>query len=259
MMMLGSSGRRAGKVEYHGRHDQNFDRAWQEAHAKGPGARMTTRTISLTPALYDYLLAVSLREPPVLRRLREETSKLPVANLQISPEQGQFMRLLVRIAGVRRAIEIGTFTGYSAISVALGLPADGRLLGCDVNTEWTDIARQYFAEAGVADKIAMHIAPAMGTLDDLIKAGEAGQVDFAFIDADKENYIGYYERVLTLLRPGGLVVVDNVLWNGAVIDQRLNDDATVALREFNSRLATDDRIDLSMLPVADGLTLAVKR
>ena len=220
---------------------------------------MTTRSISLTPALYDYLLAVSLREPPVLRRLREETSKLPVANLQISPEQGQFMRLLVRIAGVRRALEIGTFTGYSAISVALGLPADGRLLACDVNSEWTDIARQYFAEAGVADKIALRIAPAMATLDSLIGAGEAGRFDFAFIDADKEDYLEYYERVLTLLRPGGLIVVDNVLWNGAVIDPRLNDDATVALREFNARLARDGRIELSMLPVADGITLAVKR
>lgn len=220
---------------------------------------MSNRSISLTPALYDYLLSVSLREPPILKRLRDETAILPEANMQISPEQGQFMRLLVRIAGVRRAIEIGTFTGYSAISVALGLPADGRLLACDVSTKWTDIARGFFAEAGVADRIELRIAPAMSTLDKLLAAGEAGRYDFAFIDADKESYLDYYERVLMLLRPGGLITIDNVLWDGAVIDERLNDEATVALRAFNERLVADDRIELSMLPVADGLTLALKR
>ena len=220
---------------------------------------MARRTNLLAEDVYGYLVRSSSREPEVLARLREATASLPESMMQIGPDQGQLMALLVKLIGAKRCIELGTFTGYSALAVALALPDDGRVITCDVNTEWTDIARQYFAEAGVADKIAMNIAPAMGTLDSLIKAGEAGQVDFAFIDADKENYIGYYERVLTLLRPGGLVVVDNVLWNGAVIDQRLNDDATVALREFNSRLATDDRIDLSMLPVADGLTLAVKR
>jgi caffeoyl-CoA O-methyltransferase len=220
---------------------------------------MSNKSINLTPALYDYLLAVSLREPAVLARLREETSLLPVANMQISPDQGQFMRMLIHITGARRIIEIGTFTGYSAISMALGLPSDGRLLACDVSTEWTDIARRYFAEAGVAKRIELRIAPAMSTLDALLAAGEAGRFDFAFIDADKESYGGYYERVLELLRPGGLVAVDNVLWNGAVIDTRLNDEATTALREFNRRLAADDRIDLSMLPLADGLTLALKR
>ena len=246
-------------VGYHGPHDQNFPYPWQGKLFREPPATMSSKSINLTPALYDYLLSVSLREPPVLARLREETSLLPVANMQISPEQGQFMRMLIRITGARRIIEIGTFTGYSAISMALGLPPGGRLLACDISTEWTNIARRYFAEAGVAERIDLRIAPAMSTLDALLAGGEAGRFDFAFIDADKESYGGYYERVLELLRPGGLVAVDNVLWNGAVIDVRVNDDATTALREFNRRLVADDRVELSMLPLADGLTLALKR
>lgn len=216
---------------------------------------MSNKSINLTPALYDYLLAVSLREPAVLARLREETSLLPVANMQISPDQGQFMRMLIHITGARRIIEIGTFTGYSAISMALGLPSDGRLLACDVSTEWTDIARRYFAEAGVAKRIELRIAPAMSTLDALLAAGEAGRFDFAFIDADKPSYDGYVERALRLVRPGGLIAIDNVLWSGRVADPAVDDGSTLAIRALNAKLATDERVEVAMVPIGDGLTL----
>jgi predicted O-methyltransferase YrrM len=219
---------------------------------------MSNKTITLTDDLYDYLKAVSLHEPAVLRRLREETATLPEANMQIAPEQGQFMGLLTQLIRVRRAIEIGVFTGYSTISVALRMPTDGRLIACDVNEKWTAIARRYFVEAGVADQIDLRIAPAIQTLDRLIAEGAAGSFDFAFIDADKENYENYYERALTLLRSGGLIVVDNVLWDGKVADARVKDSATTALRAFNAKLHADDRIQLSMLPLADGITLALK-
>lgn len=220
---------------------------------------MSSKTITLTPALRDYLLAVSLHEPALLRELREATARMPEANMQIAPEQGQFMGLLVKLMGVRRALEIGVFTGYSALSVALCLPAAGKLIACDINETWTDIGRRYFARAGVADKIDLRIAPALDTLDQLLDAGQSGDFDFAFIDADKENYIAYYERCLRLLRPGGLIVVDNVLWDGKVADPAQSDNATRALRAFNAHLHADDRIHLSMLPLADGLTLALKR
>ncbi|MGQ0658704.1 MAG: class I SAM-dependent methyltransferase [Chromatiales bacterium] len=220
---------------------------------------MSNKTITLTDELYAYLQAASLHEPAVLRRLREETAKLPMANMQIAPEQGQFMGLLAKLMGARRTLEIGVFTGYSAIAVALQLPPDGQVTACDVSEEWTAIARRYFEEAGVAAKIDLRIAPALETLDALLAQGEAGRFDFTFIDADKENYQNYYERALELLRPGGLIVADNVLWDGKVADPAEKDSATTALRAFNTRLHGDDRVVLSMLPLADGITLALKR
>ena len=220
---------------------------------------MSTKTITLTESLHHYLLSVSLREPPILARLREETAQHPMANMQIAPEQGQFMALLVRLMGVKKCLELGVFTGYSALSVALALPPDGKLIACDVNEEWTSMARRYWQEAGVAHKIALRIAPALETLDKLLANGEAGSFDFAFIDADKENYTNYYERSLALVRHGGLIVIDNVLWSGRVADPNEQDMDTVAIRRFNAKLHFDERIALSMLPLADGLTLAYKR
>lgn len=220
---------------------------------------MTNRSISLTDSLYEYLLSVSLREPELLRRLREETAALPDARMQIAPEQGQFMALLVRLTGARRCLEVGVFTGYSSLAIALALPDDGRIVACDVNEEWTTVARRYWAAAGVAHRIDLRLAPALGTLDSLLAAGEAGSYDFAFLDADKENYLGYYERLLELVRPGGLIVADNTLWSGRVADPGDVAATTVALRRFNERLHDDTRIDLSLVPVGDGLTLARKR
>jgi predicted O-methyltransferase YrrM len=213
----------------------------------------------MNDALYEYLLGASLRDLPVLKRLREETAKHPRARMQISPEQGQFMQLITRLMGARRCIEVGVFTGYSSLAVALALPADGHILACDVSEEFTAVARRYWKEAGVESKIELRLAPALETLDGRLKAGEAGSYDLAFIDADKSNYSGYYERILKLLRPGSLILVDNVLWSGAVIDKKDKSEDTVALRAFNASLHKDERIDLSMLPVGDGLTLARKR
>ena len=220
---------------------------------------MANRTITLSDGLYDYLLDVSLREPDVLRRLREETAKIPAAAMQIAPEQGQFMALLVEVMGARNAIEVGTFTGYSSLSVALALPPGGRLVTCDVNAESTAVARRYWAEAGVADRIDLRLGPALETLDGLVADGQAGSFDFAFIDADKKTYDAYYERILTLLRPGGLVGIDNVLWNGSVIDTAKQDKATRAIRAFNKKIHADPRVSLSLVPIGDGLTLARKR
>lgn len=212
----------------------------------------------MNDGLYDYLLRVSLRESPLLKRLRDETAKHPRATMQISPEQGQFMQLLVRLQGASRCIEVGVFTGYSSLAVALALPADGHILACDVSEEFTAVARRYWKEAGVEPKIELRLAPALDTLDARISAGEAGSYDFAFIDADKANYLNYYERILKLLRPGGLMTVDNVLWSGAVIDKQDKSEDTVAIRKFNEFLHADKRIELSMLPLGDGLTLARK-
>jgi predicted O-methyltransferase YrrM len=220
---------------------------------------MANRSISLTDSLYDYLREVSLREPEVLRRLREETAADPHARMQISPEQGQFMGLLARLTGARRCIEVGVFTGYSALSVAAALPEDGRIVACDVSEHWTSIARRYWSEAGVAHKIDLRLAPALATLDALASAGGSASYDFVFIDADKTGYIEYYERALQLLRPGGLVVADNTLWSGRVADPEVADEDTVAIRHFNEHLHRDDRIDLSLVPIGDGLTLARKR
>ena len=219
---------------------------------------MSSRTIRMNDAIDAYLRRVSLRETDVQRRLREETAALEYAGMQISPEQGQLMRMLAGLIGARRAIEVGVFTGYSALSVALALPEDGELIACDVNEEWTAIARRYWSEAGVASKIRLELAPAVQTLDALIRDGRSGEFDIAFIDADKTSYDLYYERCLELLRRGGLVLVDNVLWSGKVADESDRSEDTVALRAFNAKLRDDSRIELCMLPVGDGLTLARK-
>ena len=215
-----------------------------------------SRQIKLTDELLAYLHKVSLREAEPLRRLREETAKLPAAGMQISPDQGQFMALLVRLIGARRCLEIGTFTGYSALAVALALPAEGRVVCCDVSEEYTAIARRAWASAGIAAKIELHIAPARTTLNKLRAAGQRGSFDFAFIDADKESYDDYYEASLELVRQGGLIAIDNVLWNGAGADVRQQDADTNALRALNRKLHDDQRVDISMLPIGDGLTLA---
>jgi predicted O-methyltransferase YrrM len=220
---------------------------------------MSNRSITLTDELYDYLLAVSLREPPLLRRLREETAADPAARMQISPEQGQFMALLLKLIGARRCVEVGVFTGYSSLCTALALPDDGHIVACDVSEKWTSIARRYWREAGVERKVDLRLAPALQTLDALLAAGEAGRFDFAFVDADKENYAGYYERVLELLRPNGLLMFDNTLWSGRVADAKHTDVDTVALRALNEQLHRDERIDVSLTPIGDGLTLVRKR
>jgi caffeoyl-CoA O-methyltransferase len=213
----------------------------------------------MSDALYAYMHRVSLRESDVQRRLRDETAALEYSMMQISPEQGQLMRMLAGLVGARRAIEVGVFTGYSALSVALALPEDGELIACDVSEEWTAIARRYWAEAGVAEKIRLELAPATETLDALLAEGRAGDFDIAFIDADKTSYDGYYERCLELLRPGGLVLIDNVLWGGSVADEENRSEDTLALRALNAKLRDDARIELCMLPVGDGLTLARRR
>ncbi len=221
---------------------------------------MSSRTLEMTDRLYDYMIEVSVREPDVLRRLREETfEKVDMAKMQISPEQGRFMALLTELTGARKAIEIGTFTGYSALSVALAMPDDGRIVACDISEEWTNVGKPYWKEAGVAQKIDLRIAPANETLDALIADGQEGTFDMAFIDADKEGYQGYFERCLTLLRPGGLAMIDNVLWGGSVADPSDTDDDTVAIRAFNANLRDDERVTLSLVPIGDGLTLARKR
>jgi predicted O-methyltransferase YrrM len=218
---------------------------------------MSRRPIQVTEGLAEYIRTVSLREPEVLRRLREETATMKGAGMQISPEQGQFMALLARLTGAKRYLEIGTFTGYSTLVMALTLPADGRVVACDVSREWTSVGQRYWRKAGVAEKIDLRLAPGLQTLDGLIAARE--RFDFAFIDADKENYDGYYERALQLVRRGGIIAIDNVLWSGAVADPAKRDADTDAIRALNRKLATDERIDLSLLPLGDGLTLAVPR
>jgi predicted O-methyltransferase YrrM len=219
---------------------------------------MSNTTFGLSDAVRRYILSLSVQEPESLARLREETARLPMAMMQISPEQGQFLALLVRALQAKRCLEVGTFTGYSTLVVALALPEDGRVTACDVSEEWTSIAQRYWQEAGMANKIALHLAPALETLDRLIAQGEVGQYDFAFIDADKTNYWNYYERVLRLLRPGGLIAVDNTLWNGRVADPDDRDPTTVVIRDFNTRLRQDRRVHISMLPLGDGVTLIWK-
>ena len=220
---------------------------------------MSRQTLGLDARLYEYLLSASLREPPALARLRAETAAHPRAGMQISPEQGQFMQLLLKLIGARRVVEVGVFTGYSSLAMALALPGDGRILACDISDEYTAIARRHWAEAGVTHKLELVIAPALATLEARLAAGEAGSYDFAFIDADKRGYPDYYERLLELLRPGGLIAVDNTLWSGAVADPADRSPDTVALREFNARLHADERVDLSLVPIGDGLTLARRR
>ena len=220
---------------------------------------MSNKTLNLTDELYQYLLKVSLHESELMAALRKETAKLSMSAMQVSPEQGQFMALLAKLLGARRVIEVGTFTGYSALAVAQALPADGEVIACDVNDEWTNMARRFWEQAGVVDRIELRLAPALETLDGLLHEGRAGSFDMAFIDADKENYLNYYERCLELLRPGGLVMVDNVLWDGSVIDASNQKSETVAIREFNEYVHQDSRVDISLVPIGDGLTLARKR
>jgi O-methyltransferase len=218
---------------------------------------MARRSLSLDDRLYDYLVAHGTRETDVQRRLRAETrAKVSGAGMQIGPDQAQLMGLLVRLIGARRALEIGTFTGYSALAIALALPPDGRLLCCDISPEWTAIGRRYWAEAGVTDKIELRLAPALDTLAALRRDGTEGGFDFAFIDADKDNYDAYYEHCLALVRPGGLIAIDNVLWSGRVLDGRDRSADTRALRALNAKLKDDARIDLAMVGIGDGLTLA---
>lgn len=221
---------------------------------------MSISFLALTEQIYAYLLNNSLREPDVLRRLREETvASNPLAVMAVSPIQGQFMMLLVKLIGAVKTLEVGVFTGYSSLCTALALPAHGRVVACDVSEDWTSMARRYWAEAGVADKIALRLAPAIETLDALLAEGQAGTFDFAFIDADKENYDNYYERALKLVRKGGLIVFDNMLWYGKVADPSVQDSETVALRALNAKLHQDDRVFVSLIAVGDGMSLAIKQ
>jgi predicted O-methyltransferase YrrM len=219
---------------------------------------MSNRTLTLDDTLYRYLLDVSLREHVELAALREATKTHPRGRMQISPEQGQLMALLVKLIGARRTIEVGVFTGYSALAVALALPDDGHILACDISEEFTAIGRPHWQRAGVTHKIELVLAPALQTLDARLAAGEAGSYDFAFVDADKVNYDGYYERCLQLVHAGGLIAIDNTLWSGRVAAPAQDDD-TVALQRFNRTLHADERVDLALLPIGDGLTLARRR
>jgi predicted O-methyltransferase YrrM len=220
---------------------------------------MSNVSVGLPPDLHAYLVRHGVREPDILRRLREETASLPQHGMQIAPEQGAFMAVLVQLSRARRAIELGTFTGYSSLAIALAMPPDGTIVCCDISDEWTSVARRYWSEAGVADRVDLRLAPALETLDKLLASGAAGTFDFAFIDAAKRDYPDYHERIVQLLRSGGLALYDNVLWDGDVIDESKTDADTVGIRRLNERLATDERVTISMIPVADGLTLALKR
>jgi predicted O-methyltransferase YrrM len=229
-------------------------------YTRNPGeAQMAGRSLPLSDRLQAYVDQHGAREHPVQAELRAATAGMKHALMQIGPDQGSFMAMLVRLIGARRTIEIGVFTGYSALSVALALPEDGKIVACDVSEEWTAMARRYWEKAGVARKIELKLAPALETLEQLIAEGEAGRFDFAFIDADKKSYPAYYERCLTLLRAGGLVAVDNTLWSGAVLDTADHSADTVAIRAFNDAVARDERVDVALLTVGDGLTLARKR
>jgi predicted O-methyltransferase YrrM len=219
---------------------------------------MSTRSIGLSHELYAYVLQNSLREPELLKCLREETARMPLAQMQIAPDQGQFIGLLVRLIGARRALEVGTFTGYSSLSIVLAMPKDGHLIACDIDAKATAVARRYWEIAGIVDRIELRLQPALLTLDELIAGGGSGSFDFAFIDADKENYLGYYERALTLVRPGGLITVDNVLWNGRVAKYDVHDGDTDAIRALNATIAKDARVAASLVPIGDGMTVALK-
>jgi predicted O-methyltransferase YrrM len=221
---------------------------------------MSNQSIGLSDPLYQYLLANSVREPEILAQLRSETAEYPLANMQISPEQGQLMGLLVQLIGAKKCLEVGVFTGYSSLVVALNLPDDGRIVACDVSEEFTSIARRYWQEAGVSNKISLYVAPALETLDRLIANGESDTFDFAFIDADKNNYGAYYDRCFQLVRQGGLILVDNVLWYGRVADPAMDSDKrTQAIKQINQQIYHDDRVQISLIPIGDGLTIARKR
>ncbi len=217
---------------------------------------MSSGSIGLSEELNAYLARVGVREPDVLRSLREETARMPEAQMQIAVEEGALLGLLVQLLGARRILEVGTFTGYSSTAMALAMAPGGRVVCCDVSKEYTDVARRTWSEAGVADRVELHLGPAIETLDAMLDAGEAGTFDLAFIDADKGNYAGYYERSLRLVRSGGLIAIDNVLWSGRVADPADHDESTVAIRALNAAIATDERVDVAMVPIADGLTLA---
>ena len=219
----------------------------------------TQKTSGVAPELYEYLLSVSLREPDILRKLREATSKRPGSQMLISPDQGQFINLLLQIMGAKKILEIGTFTGYSTLWMALALPDDGHITACDIDADSGAIAKDFWSQARLDHKITLKIAPALNTLDALIKGGNQERFDFAFIDADKRSYYEYYERCLKLMRSGGVVAIDNVLWNGRIIDPQSKDKRTQALRILNTKLRNDHRIELSMLPLGDGLPLLRKK
>ena len=219
---------------------------------------MSLESLNLSPQLYEYLLAVSLRESAVLEQIRTENRSHPMAKMQTAPEQAQFMAFLVKLIGAKKILEIGVFLGYSSTAMALALPENGRLIACDNNAEFASIASGYWQKAGLQGKISLRLAPALETLDSLIKEGYSNTFDLVFIDADKSNYNNYYQKSLQLVRKGGLIAVDNVLWYGRVADEQVNDNRTQKIRAFNQKLADDDRIDLSLIPIGDGLTLARK-
>ena len=221
---------------------------------------MAHKTTVMTDSLYEYMLAVSVREPEVLHDLRAETSKLAEAGMQIAPDQGQFMSMLVKLLGAKRTLEVGTFTGYSALVVAMALPAEGKVIACDVSEEWTSIGRRYWQQAGVANKIDLRIAPGAETLAALVAdKSNLNSFDFAFIDADKTSYPTYYDYIIQLVRPGGVIAIDNVLWGGAVADESNQEPDTVAIREISARIYDDKRVDVTLVPIGDGLMLARKR
>ena len=217
---------------------------------------MSTGILNLTKDLRDYLWEKGMQEHPVLAELRQETAQIPESVMQICPEQGALMANLIRLMSAKKTIEIGTFTGYSALAVALALPNDGKIVACDISEEWTSIGQKQWEKAGVGDKIDLRIAPALETLESLMADGQEGTFDFAFIDADKANYLDYYKMCLKLVRKGGVIAIDNVLWSGAVIQNDINDIDTVAIRDLNDYLVQDERVALSMVPVGDGLTIA---
>jgi predicted O-methyltransferase YrrM len=219
---------------------------------------MTKQTWGLDASLYDYYQAIAFREPDILKELRQATSQLPMANMQIAPEQGQFMALLVQLTGARKILEIGVFTGYSSLALALALPPQGRVLGCEISAEYAAIARQFWQKAGVSEKIDVLLGPAVTSLEQLLANGEQESFDLAFIDANKSDYDQYYELSLQLVRPGGLILIDNVLWYGKVADETIQDKATQSIRHLNAKLHQDLRISLSLVPIGDGLTLALK-
>lgn len=219
---------------------------------------MSSQTINLSDTLYQYMLSVSLREPAILKSLRETTHQLSSHGMQISPEQGQLMAFLIELSGAKKTLEIGVYTGYSVLVVALALPETGKIIACDINTETTSIAQDFWQKAGVSHKIDLKLAPALETLDSLIKQKHSNSFDFIFIDADKHNYLQYYERSLTLLRPGGLILVDNVLWSGRVADTHAHDKQTLAIRAFNQAIYHDKRISMCLIPIGDGLTMVRK-
>ncbi|MBE9008758.1 class I SAM-dependent methyltransferase [Pseudanabaenaceae cyanobacterium LEGE 13415] len=219
---------------------------------------MYKQAFGVDESLYRYILSNSQPESDILAQLREETARMPQARMQISPDQGQFMAMLIRLMQAKKALEVGVFTGYSSLSVAMALPPDGKLIACDVSEEYSAIARRYWDLAGVTNKIDLRIAPAIDTLDELLK-DQSGTFDFAFIDADKGNYANYYDRIIQLVRSGGLIAIDNVLWGGRVADETDHDKITNTIRAFNTKVAQDDRVIVNLLPIADGLTLAFKR